>query len=314
MSGPGSWLRTFAVLVCRSSTVERLIDPIISDLRIEYNASAANSLRQRGVLLRAYVGFWKALALHTALSICGRSEHAEQVVFRRVIGVSFLGFALVTATLVLPPLLGGFTGIVTGQARQVMLALTLIPQALPISIPIGVCIGVMTATRARALTRRDILVTLAIGFTAACIVWAVIEWGLPWGNHRFREIAISAVTDGRVVHIEPGLNELGFSGLARRTDLRAVRLYHMMWALTFAAIPLALFTLAAAARMRRTASRVFLILATVFVYYAILWVSDSSLRQGAPVLVTWAPNVVFLAVGLVLVRPAVAKTSPRVGA
>ncbi|HEU4995605.1 MAG TPA: hypothetical protein VFT29_12335, partial [Gemmatimonadaceae bacterium] len=293
MSGPGRWLRAFALLLFRPPTIERLIDPIISDLQIEYNATPGGSWRRRGVLLRAYVGFWKALAIHTVLSICGRSEHGEQV-FRRVIGFSSLGFALVTVLLVLPPLLDGFPGILTGKTRHVMLALTLIPQALPISIPIGVCIGIMSAIRARTLTRRDLLVTMTIGGTAACIVAAVIEWGLPWGNQTFRDMAIAAVTDGRIVHVEPGLNELGFSGLARRTDVAALRHYHLLWALSFAAIPLALFTLAVGARVRFVPARAALIVGTLFAYYSILWVSDSSLRQGTPVPVVWAPNVVFL--------------------
>jgi lipopolysaccharide export LptBFGC system permease protein LptF len=299
VTGPGRWLRAFAVLVCRPATVERLVDPLISDLRIEYAASAGSAWRRRGVLLRAYCGFWKALAVHTALSIGRPSDTGERDVFRRAVGFSCLGFAMVTVLLALPPLVDGLPAM-TGKARQVLLALTLIPQALPISIPIGVCIGIMSAIRARSLTRRDFLGTLTIGFIAACLVGTVIEWGVPWGNQAFREMTIAAVTDGRVVHIEPGLNELGFSGLARRTDVAAVRHYHLLWALTVAAIPLALFTLSIAARVRHTVARALLILVTVFAYYAILWVSDSSLRRGAPVPVAWAPNVVFLATGLML--------------
>jgi lipopolysaccharide export LptBFGC system permease protein LptF len=312
MSGPGSWLRALAVLVCRSSTVERLIDPIVSDLRIEYNAAARSAWRRAGVLLGAYWGFWKAVAIHTALLIACRS-HGEHAVFRRVIGFSSLGFALVTVLLVLPPLLDGFAGIMTGKARQAMLALTLIPQALPISIPIGVCIGIMSAIRARALTRRDLFLTVAIGFAATCLVWAVIEWGLPWGNQTFREMVIAEVSDGRIVHIEPGLNELGFSGLAARTDVAAVRHYHLLWALSFAAMPLALLTLAAGARLHHPVFRGSVILLMLFAYYAVLWVSESSLRQGAPVLVVWAPNVVFLGAGLMLMWPGASETSPRIG-
>jgi len=298
MSGPGNWLRAFAVLVCRPSTVERLVDPIISDLRIEY-AAPGSAWHRRAVLLRAYLGFWKALAVHGALSIGKRAEDGDQAVFRRAVGFSCLGFAVVTGLLVLPPLLEGLQ-LKGDRVRQLRFAVTLIPQALPISIPIGVCIGIMSAIRARALSRRDLALTLTIGLIAACLVWAVIEWGLPWGNQRFRQMTIAAVGDGRLVHLEPGLNELGFSGLASRTDVAAVRHYHLLWALSFAAIPLALFTLAVAARVRRPAFRTLLILMTVFGYYAILWVSDSSLRQGAPVLLAWVPNVVFLAAGATL--------------
>ena len=312
MSGPGSWLRVFALLFFRPPTIERLVDPIISDLRIEYAAARESSWRRRNVLLRAYVGFWKALAVHAALSLGRREGAGDQAVFRRAVAFSGLGFALVTVLLALPPLVNGIQ-LEAGKVRQLTLALTLIPQALPISIPIGVCIGIMSAIRARALTRRDVFLTLTLALTATCLVCAVIEWGLPWGNQTFRDMVISEVTDGRVIHIEPGLNELGFSGLARRTDVAAVRHYHLLWALSFAAVPLAMFTLAVAPRMRRTASRMFLILATVFVYYAILWVSDSSLGQGTPVLVVWAPNVVFLGAGLMVVWPVVTKASPRVG-
>ena len=307
MRGPGSWLRAFAALACRPSTVKRLVDPIISDLRIEHEDALGSAWRRGAVLLRAYVGFWKALAVHGALSIGKPAEDGHQAVFGRAVAFSCLGFALVTVLLAVPPLLDGIH-LNGGTVRQWTIAVTLIPQALPISIPIGVCIGIMSAFRARALTRRDFLVTLTIGFAAACLVGMVIEWGLPWGNHSFREMTMAAVTDGRVVHVEPGLNELGFSGLARRTDVRAVRQYHMMWALTFAAVPLALFTLAVAARVRRATARVLLIVGTVFAYYAILWVSDSSLRHGAAVPLAWAPNVLFLAAGLMLMQ-----RQPKIG-
>jgi len=312
MSGPGSWLRAFAVLLFRPPTIERLIDPIISDLQIEYNATLGGSWRRRGVLLRAYCGFWKALAIHTVLSVGGGS--AERNEFRRAIAFSCLACAIGTVLLALPPLVNGIR-LPTGKTHQLMLALTLIPQALPISIPVGVCIGIMSAGCGRTLTRRHLLNTLMIGFTAACVVWVVLEWGVPLGNQTFRDIVIAEVTDGRVVHIEPGLNELGFSGLARRKDVAAVRHYHLLSALSFAAIPLAMFTLAAGARLRHPVSRGSVILLMLFAYYVLLWVSHSSLRHGAPILVTWAPNVVFLTAGLMLVwrQWAVHTGAPRIG-
>jgi len=188
MSGPGSWLRAFAVLLFRPPTIERLIDPIISDLQIEYNATLGGSWRRRGVLLRAYCGFWKALAIHTVLSVGGGS--AERNEFRRAIAFSCLACAIGTVLLALPPLVNG-TRLPTGKTHQLMLALTLIPQALPISIPVGVCIGIMSAGCGRTLTRRHLLNTLMIGFTAACVVWVVLEWGVPLGNQTFRDIVIA---------------------------------------------------------------------------------------------------------------------------
>jgi hypothetical protein len=311
MSGPGSWLRGAAVRICRHSTIERIVDPILADLQVEYAAAAGSSWRRRGVLLRAYLGFWKALIIHAALSMGGRSGPGEEAVFRRAIGFACLAFALVTVLLALPPLADGIS-VVRGKAQQVMLALTLVPQALPISIPVGMCIGMMSAIRAQRVTRRDFLVTLTIAFTATCLVAAVIEWGLPHANQKFREMVIAELTDGRVVHIEPGLNELGFSGLARRTDVTAVRQYHLLWALTFAAIPLAVCSLAVAARLRRAVSRASLIVVMLFGYYEILWVSENSLRHGAPVIVVWAPNVVLLAAGLIALWSPVAIKTGRI--
>src|SRR5262245_15959692 len=137
MSRPGHRLRAFAVLVCRPSTVERLVDPIISDLRIEYAAAAGSSWRRRGLLLRAYAGFWTALAVHAALSLGRRDEAGDKAVVRRAVAFSFLGLALVTVLLTLPPLIDGIYPKVS-KVQQLTFAVTLIPQALPISIPIGV--------------------------------------------------------------------------------------------------------------------------------------------------------------------------------
>jgi len=299
MSAPGRWLRSFAQLICRPRTVERLIDPMISDLQVEYAAALGSWRRRAVVLLSAYAGFWKALALHCVLSSGDPLETGGDAMLRRAIGFSCLGFVLVTVLLTLPPLVDGIP-LGSGSSRQVMLILTLLAQALPISLPVGVCIGIMNAMRAPILTRLHFVVTLTIAFAATCLVLAVIEWGLPWGNQVFRQMVLSQLTDGQIAHIEPGLNELGFSGLARRTDVRAVRQYHLMWALSFAAIPLAVFSLAVGARVRRAAFRAGLIVAAVFAYYAALWVSENSVRHGAPVLVAWAPNLLFVVVGVLL--------------
>jgi hypothetical protein len=198
-----------------------------------------------------YFGFWKALAVHTALSIGRPSNAGERDLFRRAIGFSCFGVALVTVFLAVPPLVDGLR-VNGGTARRLTFAVTLIPQALPISIPIGVCIGIMSAIRARSLTRRDFLGTLTIGIIAACLVGTVIEWGVPWGNQAFREMTIAAVTDGHIVHIEPGLNELGFSGLARRTDVAARPPLPSAPGAYLRGDSAALFTLSIAARVRHT--------------------------------------------------------------
>ncbi len=111
---------------------------------------------------------------------------------------------------------------------------------------------------------------------------------------------VHAQLTGRRVHLEPGLNELGFTALGQRTDAAAMRLYHLRWALSFAPIPLGVFALSVAhaseAQSPPPPSR-----CTVpFFYYSALWVSDWYLTQGValPILAAWAPNALFLAAAL----------------
>ena len=128
-----------------------------------------------------------------------------------------------------------------------------------------------------------------------------MEWGLPRANQAFRELVHAQSLTGRRVHLEPGLNELGFSRLGQRTDRGRVRLYHLLVGVVLRVAPVE-----PARVVRRPAhprrhrppspSRS----QRVVVYYARLWVSDSYLRGGAalPILVAWAPNALFLAAAL----------------
>jgi lipopolysaccharide export LptBFGC system permease protein LptF len=278
--------------------MERLVDPIVADLQAEYAAFGdEKAWRRRRVLWSAYVGFWKAMSLHVVFSLL-RQPPGETARFRHIVTISVIMLLVFTALLTLPPLLGapGWPGDLAFRTR---LALLLIPQALPLSIPAAVCIGIMYAMRAHRVTRRDLYGVLAIAVLASGAVWAVMAWGMPGANQAFREL-ISAKLTGHQVHIEPGLAELGFSGLAQRTDAAALRVYHLRWALAFAALPLSLLALSIAQRIRGAMTAVSLAFAAVVVYYAALWVSDSYLRGGVtlPLLSAWAPNAIFLAAAL----------------
>jgi lipopolysaccharide export LptBFGC system permease protein LptF len=277
--------------------MDRLIDPILADLQAEYAALGDDVWRRRRLLFTTYVGFWKAITLHFVFSLL-RQPPGQTARFRHIVDISVVMLALFTALLTMPPLLGapGWPGDLAFRTR---LAFLLIPQALPLSIPAAVCIGILYAMRAHRVTRRDLYGVLAIAVLASVMVWAVMEWGLPGANQAFREL-ISAELTGRPVHIEPGLNELGFSRLGQRRDAAAVRVYHLWWALSFASLPLSLVALSIAQRIRGAIAAVALAFATLVLYYAALWVADSYLRGGVtlPLLSAWAPNAVFLAAAL----------------
>lgn len=300
MRPPGYWLRAIAIRLCEPQTVERLVDPIVADLQVEHAALGDDVWRRRRMLVAAYAGFWKAIILHTASSVVHQrpDEHAR---LRRAVGVSLFNLAVCTATLLLPPLLDqrAWKG---DWANRSILALLLVPQALPLSIPAAMCFGIFYAMRAGRATRREISVVLTVAVLASGVAWALMEWGLPRANQAFRELLQAQLTGGRRVHLEPGLNELGLSRLGRRTDAIAVGHYHLLWALCFASIPLSVFAVSVSERVRGALAAVALGFATLVLYYAALQASDSYLSApGAFPTLAWAPNALFLIAGVGLI-------------
>ena len=73
-----------------------------------------------------------------------------------------------------------------------------------------------------------------------------------------------------------------------------------LWALSFAPIPLGVFALSVAPRIRGALAAAALAVTVPFFYYSALWVSDWYLTQGVAVaiLAAWAPNALFLAAAL----------------
>ena len=313
MSGPGSWLRSAAARVCRRSTRERIVDPILADLRVEYLESRSRSASRRSwVLLRAYAAFWMALMVHALTSAFGPSRHGDESAFRRTVGFSTLGFLLFTTLLVLPPFMSGVPG--SGdRAFQGIVTLYLVPQALPLSIPAGVCVGILCALRARVVTGRHLAAVLAVSVVATGFAWLMLEWGVPRANQGFRDLVIAHVTDGRQVHIEPGLNELGLSRLGQRTDGDAVRHYHLLWALCFATIPLGVFALGMAGRIRRLVSAVALAVVASLGYVVVMFAFDNLSHGTLPQVIAavWAPNLVFLGTGLAALIRDIARIDRR---
>ena len=301
MRPPGYWLRAVATRLCGPQTVERLVDPIVADLQMEHAAlGEKNVWRRRRLRLSTYVAFWKALSLHVVLAVAQPAPDGARL--RRAVGVSLLVLALSTAALTMPPLLD-YSALPGDWGFRALLVLLMIPQALPVSIPAAACIGILYAMRAHRATRRDFYGVMMFTVLASTVVWAVIEWAVPGANQAFRELVYAELT-GRRVHLEPGLNELGFTALGRRTDAAAVRHYHLMWALSFAPISLGIFALSLAPRIRGARAAATLALTLPVLYYAALLVSDSYLpgRAAAPILLVWAPNALFLAAAIGL-RP-----------
>ena len=49
MRAPGRWLRTAAARLCAKQTMDRAIDPIVADIRTEYEEAIRTGHRRRGI-------------------------------------------------------------------------------------------------------------------------------------------------------------------------------------------------------------------------------------------------------------------------
>lgn len=296
MRQPGDRIRAIASRLFAERTMERVVEPAVADLQCEYEEARVHGRRWRArlTLVRSYLALAKALlwlAVRTAWHGGGaRSEVARTCV------VSAIAAAVTTVALVIPPLLDwprwqadpGFTA---------LLSLTLVPQALPLSIPAGLCVAVLWAMRGKAVTWRRIGTVLAIALACTAVVWVVLEWMIPQANQGFREMIAARLSNGRVVALEPGLNELGLSRLGQRSDPAAVRHFQLLWALCFASVPLSLFAFGLARYVRRTVWAVALAMALCNSYFAILWTAAESAAAMPGALSAWIANLVCLLVG-----------------
>ena len=289
---PGDRIRAVAAHLFAERTMERVIEPIVADLQCEYDEAVAQGAlwRARLSLLRSYFAFASALFWLGVRTTCSpRSDVARTCV------VSAVASALVTVALVIPPLFNGHSW-QGDPAFAARLAVTLVPQALPLSIPAGLCVAVLWAMRGKAVTWRRVGTVLAIALAFTVVVWVVLEWMMPQANQGFRDMVAARISNGRVVALEPGLNELGLSRLGQRRDPAAVRHYHMLWALCFASTPLSLLALGLARYVRRGVSAVALATALFNSYFAIVWVCAAA-GSTMPSLPVWTANVVCVLIG-----------------
>ena len=302
MTRPGDGLRALAARVCDRRTMERLVEPIIADLQTEYDTAAAQGDRRaRRLVWRGYGAFWKALALHCIMSTFQPSRSDSNESIGRVAAFSIGALAIMTALLVLPPMLDfKWAG---GPLEKLQLILLLVPQALPLSIPMGICVGVVCAMRGRRTSSRHVAAVLAIAAVATFAVWTMLEWGVPAANQAFREMLVARLTDGRTVNLDPGLNELGLSRLSQRTDARAIQHSRLLWALCFATGPLALFSLGLAAVVRRFSAALAVSVMAILLYWAFMASIDEALRAGTfRGAGAWLANILFMLAGVLLLR------------
>jgi lipopolysaccharide export LptBFGC system permease protein LptF len=291
-------IRTLAARLFAEQTMTRVINPLLADLEWEYHEALARGGRWRAPvsLVRSYLALGRtvlSLALQTV-----RRDDSPAANVARAGAAAAVALVVVTAALTLPPILrsASWQADPGFAARLVVL---LVPQALPLSIPACLSLAVLWAMRARVVSWRRVSAVLAVALAFTAIVWVVLEWMMPNANQAFRELVAARISNGRVLTLTPGLNELGLSRLAQRTDPAAVRQYQLLWALCLASVPLSILALGLARFVRRAGTAVALATILWLAYFAILWMSASTRALPSPA-AAWIPNAVFFLAGSAL--------------
>lgn len=283
MSAPGSRLQDLARRCLSPRTNERLIDPIVADIRVELDAARRTPAFARArILVRAYASFWIALAAHGLVETAGALTSASRLLWAAgtITGVS------VTILIAIP------IALVPSQFQTNVgwtVALYLVPQAVTVAAPLAVLWTVLAGRPGSAGSRRAIVIA---GLAGSLVTLGAIA-SMPEANQAFREAVFTGARPPA-----RGANEFGWSQLreAMRAHPEALTLritYNARIAL--AAAPL-VFGLVAAALPVLSRRRSYL-QATVAGLVFLSWfsvVDEGTLYRLAeivsPPLLTWTPT------------------------
>jgi lipopolysaccharide export LptBFGC system permease protein LptF len=211
---PAHRIRSIACRFLSDATMERLVDPILSDIEIERRESlqAGRVWRARWVVLNGYTALSRALALH-GLYACARPGISIDG-GGRTIAWSIAAFITLTLLFTLPPFLVTRSPLTADRGK---LAITVVPQAIPLSLPLAVAFGVALAWPKRAISRIMLRRALILGIGGAALTLVTMEWLMPAGNQAFREIVFRRLTGDGVpaasIHLPRGPNERSISEL-----------------------------------------------------------------------------------------------------
>lgn len=300
MSAPNSRLRQYLSRHCSAATIERLVDPILTDTAIEVRAAAFRGQQWTGRWIRAAGAF----ALVKALALFGWTRFwsirewpvEERRAVTRSMAYAFVVTCAGVKLLMLPPLLR------YPLSRYQELALYLVPQAFPIALPIGLLLGLLYGFRSSVPSLRSRILVTVVAIACSVSSLVALAWVVPASNQAFR---VAALRDSR---IPKGLNELTLGELRKRIDAGrqrggdvspATMTYHSRWALATAPIVLTAwaFLLIGSLHTRRRWPLAIVAVASCVAYYALVDGGRVAVlyKTLPPIAGAWLPNAAFIA-------------------
>jgi len=325
MRTPGARVLLLAQRILDRRTTTRLIAPAVADLQHEHRESARQPgpWPRRRALARGYQSLAR-LAGPVAWSCIRRFATGfvteDDHVIGRLVAFTLAAVALLTATLIAPPLLQMHQRWLT-SSLFLQVAPLLVPQALGLALPLGLLAGALLALRGRAVLRsRVALVRLAaIAVSVGLLTLAATAWLVPTGNQRFRQVIANALAerDGRPrppVALTHGTNEMPFAELDRQigalrhvpgseTELNRMRFsYHVRLALAVSPLALLLLAMGVSSLAR---GRWWALVATVVGNPLSIMVMWGDLPfDSTPLLQAWGPVIAMGAVGSLMLAAA----------
>lgn len=307
-------LRAVAARLCGASAIERVIDPVLTDIEIEYRSAIAEgrTWRSRWVRIAGYVALLKVVALYAYDRTAHDWSADDRRTMARTVVISAIAFVVAALLLIAPA--------ARPLPAEAHLLLYLIPQALPIAIPIGVTWGILCGLggRVAAFRVKGAALALALACSAASLVTTV--WLLPVANQAYRVAVFEQLRpQGKTATLAPGAAELPMGELRGRIDaltrsgeVRSARnmaaVYYVRWSLPCAPFVLALFALALTSRL---SSRGWVLAAAAFgacfAYTYVFYATAAGAQQTElPVIaIVWLPNLVFALASTALMAAAV---------
>jgi hypothetical protein len=286
--------------------MERLVDPIVTDLRFEHSDAVGSGRlwKARIIRLSATATLLESLCLQ-ALTTPRRQRGREALV------VGAATFAVAVALTIVPFILNAP---LNAHAGAYALTFYLVPSALPAALSFALLCGTACALHQTICDARTMRRLLAVSLVAAFVAFAVSGWLMPAANQAFR-VAFAGHPVAR------GMNELSLGelrALVTRTSEPmllvgphsfrvADAVYHARWML--ACLPIVAVALGAAVAPRRTSLRV-LVAIGFLVGYNAYFVEFLHQQDGGalvsgilPVwLLVWAPSLLVGLLSLSMLR------------
>ncbi len=302
-----SRLRRLLARICSGPTMDRLVDPILSDIDVE-------SGRPRW---QGYLALARALAVQAVIALPGAAFRVwtdDDHALPRAVGALASTTVLLTAALmVIPVRADRWLG-----AWQSLLWLS--PPALVLSLPASLFIAIPLAFRRATRPARVIVRGLMLSALCVAATFVLDTRVMPETNQAYR-VELARRVAPRAIHLERGPNEMSLRELRERIaalsvtpgGVRAARrieqLYHLRLVLGIVAMPLGLVAIAIALSSRGRA-RPLLAGACAVVAYAVLFVPAQMailwliVRFEAipPFMAVWTPPVALLATAAMAVQ------------